>query len=180
MRTNSDKKAKWYVIYCNSGQEDTVSGLIKIRAQNAGLSDQIQDILVPTVEKITVRKGEKKTVKEKVYKGYIFIKMILNDQTWPLVKDTPGVIRFAGTGKEPTPIPESEIDAIKEISGQQFSSYKLDVSEGDKVKITSGDFKDFTGTVTKIDYESGKVTVNVIFLNREVPVELDVTHIVHQ
>lgn len=178
MQIQNDKKARWYVVYCNTGQENKVSDLIKIRAQNAGLSEQIHEILVPTQQKIAIRKGEKKTVTEKIYKGYIFVKMLLNDQTWPLVRDTQGVISFAGTGKEPTPVPDSEIEAIKKFTEEKHSSYKLDIVEGEKVKIANGDFKDFVGTVTEIDYEKGKVKVNVVFLNREVPVELDVTNII--
>lgn len=178
MQINNDKKARWYVIYCNTGQENRVSDLIKLRAENAGLSEQILEVLVPTQEKIAIKKGKKKTVTEKIYKGYIFVRMVLSDQTWPLVRDTQGVINFAGTGKEPTPVADSEIEAIIKFSEIKQSSYKLDVMEGERVKITTGDFKDFTGTVTEIDHDKGKVKVNVVFLNREVPVELDVTSIV--
>lgn len=178
MPEDKTKKARWYVIYVNTSQENKVSDLIKLRAENTGISDLIPEILVPTQEKIAIKKGEKKTVTEKIFQGYIFVKMVLNDQTWPLVRDTQGVINFAGTGREPTPVPESEIDAIKEFSEEKQSSYKLDVIEGDRVKITNGDFKDFTGTVAQIDKDKGKVKVMVMFLNREVPVELDVTSII--
>lgn len=172
------KKSRWYVIYCNTGQENKVADLIKVRAENTGISEFITEILVPTQEKIAIKKGEKKTVTEKIFQGYIFVQMYLNDQTWPLVRDTQGVINFAGTGKEPTPVPDSEIEAIKEFSLEKQSSYKLDIIEGDRVKITNGDFKDFSGTVAEIDKDKGKVKVMVMFLNREVPVELDVTSII--
>jgi transcriptional antiterminator NusG len=175
---DQSKKPKWYVVYCNTGQENKVAELINLKASNTGLSEYILEVLVPTQEKIAIKKGEKKTVTEKIFQGYIFVNMYLNDKTWPLVRDTQGVINFAGTGREPTPVAESEINAIKEFSKEKQSSYKLDIIEGDKVKITTGDFKDFTGTVTEIDKDKGKVKVMVIFLNREVPVELDVTSII--
>lgn len=178
MPANTKQKSRWYVVYCNTGQENKVSELIKLRAENTGVSEFIHEVLVPTQEKIAIRKGNKKTVTEKMFQGYVFIHMVLNDQTWPLVRDTQGVINIAGTGKEPTPVPESQIEAIKELSKSQQSSYKLDLSVGDKVLITTGELKDFSGTIKSIDKDKGKVEVLVMFLSREVPVELDVTNII--
>jgi transcription termination/antitermination protein NusG len=178
MPDSTTKKSRWYIIYVNSGQENKVADLINLRAENTGISEFIEEVLVPTQEKIAIKKGEKKTVTEKMYQGYVFVKMVLNDATWPLVRDTQGVIKFAGTGTEPTPVPEYEVEAIKELTKEKQSSYKLDIIEGDKVKITSGDFKDFTGTVAEIDRDKGKVKVMVIMFSQERPIELDVTSIV--
>lgn len=177
MENNKNEKFLWYIVHCNTGQESTVADLIKTRANNYGLKDYIEEIYVPIQEKITLKKGKKQTINEKIFKGYIFIKMILNDKTWPLVRDTQGVINFTGTAKKPTPIKEEEVEAIKKYCSRQESSYKVKILEGDRVKITVGEFKDFTGTVTHIDYDKGKVVVMVQFLNRDVPVELDIANI---
>jgi len=178
MPSNTQQKSRWYVIYCNTGQENKVADLINLRAENSGLKDFILDTLVPTQEKIAIKKGERKTVTEKIYQGYLFVNMVLNDQTWPLVRDTQGVINFAGTGREPTPVPDNEVEAIKEFSKQKQSSYKLDIIEGEEVKIISGDFKNFTGTVVGIDRDKGKVKVSVMVFSRETVIELEVTDIV--
>lgn len=177
MQIKAKQKPRWYVIYCNTGQENKVADLIKVRAENSGLKDFIIETLVPTQEKITIKKGEKKAVAEKIYKGYIFVNMVLNDKTWPLIRDTQGVINFAGTGKEPTPVTDAEIEAIKEFAKQKQSSYKLNIIEGDKIKIINGDFKNFTGTITAIDRDKGKVKVSVMVFSRETAIELDVTDI---
>ena len=173
-------KPRWYVIHVNTGQENRVGDLIRVRAENTGVSEFITEVLVPTQEKIAIRKGEKKTVKERIFQGYILVQMVLNDQTWPLVRDTQGVINFAGTDKKPTPLPQDQVDSIIEFSKQTQSSYKLDIIEGDIVTVTQGNFKDFTGTITAIDKDKGKVKVMIHFLGREVPAELDVTHITKQ
>lgn len=177
MQSDVNKKKSWYAVYCNTGQENKVADLIKIRANNTGLSDYIEEIYIPTQEKVTIQKGKKKTVTEKVFKGYIFIKMELNNETWPLIRDTQGVIGFAGANRQPTPISEDEINAIKIFCQQKNSSFDVKFSEGDKVKIVEGEFKGFTGTVKEINNYKGKVVVLVQFLGREVPVELEVSHI---
>jgi transcriptional antiterminator NusG len=175
-----DQKPRWYVISCISGQENRVADLIKVRAENIGISEFIYDVLVPTQEKIAIKKGEKKTVKEKIFPGYILVNIVLNDDTWPLIRDTQGVTNFAGTDKKPTPLTEAEVQSIVDFSKQTQSSYKIDIFEGDVVTVTQGDFKDFTGAITEIDRDKGKVKVMIQFLGREVPVELDVTNIIKQ
>jgi len=177
---NKEKKPRWYVISCISGQENSIADLIKVRAENTGISDMILDVLVPSQEKIAIKRGEKKTVKEKIFPGYILVNMVLNDSTWPLVRDTQGVTNFAGTDRKPTPLSEAEVQSIIEFSKQTQSSYKMDIIHGDVVTITQGDFKDFTGTISQIDKDKGSVKVLIQFLGREVPVELDVTHITKQ
>jgi transcription termination/antitermination protein NusG len=177
---NNNKKPRWYVISCISGQENSIADLIKVRAENTGLSEMVLDVLVPSQEKIAIRRGEKKTVKEKIFPGYILVHMVLSDATWPLIRDTQGVTNFAGTDLKPTPLRDEEVQSIIDFSNQTQSSYKVDIIEGDVVTVTQGDFKDFTGTITEIDKDKGRVKVLIQFLGREVPVELDVTHIVKQ
>ena len=177
MLKDKSKNFSWYIVHCNSGQEGTVSELIKIRASNAGLSEYIKEIYIPVQEKETFHKGQKKTVQEKLFKGYIFINMVLNDQTWPLVRDTAGVINFTGTDRKPTPVSSKEISSIKEMCEKGNLSLKIDLSVGSKVKIVVGEFKDFAGTVKEIDHEKGRAVVTVQFLNREVDVEVDVLSI---
>jgi transcription termination/antitermination protein NusG len=177
---NSNKKARWYVISCTSNQENKVADLIRVRAENAGISDLILDILVPTQEKIAIKKGEKVSVKEKIFPGYVLVNMVLDDTTWPLIRDTQGVTNFAGTDRKPTPLSTAEVQSIIDFSKQKQSSYKVNLVEGDVVTVTHGDFKDFTGTVAEIDKDKGRVKVMIQFLGREVPVELDVTHIIKQ
>lgn len=177
---NKEKKARWYVISCISGQENKTADLIRVRAENARISDLILDVIVPTQEKIAIKKGNKVTVKEKIFPGYILVNMVLNDDTWPLIRDTQGVTNFAGTDRKPTPLAEQEVQSIIEFSKQKESSYKVNLVEGDVVTVTNGDFKDFTGTVAEIDKDKGRVKVMIQFLGREVPVELDVTHIIKQ
>jgi transcriptional antiterminator NusG len=180
MQSNKEKEFKWYALYCISNQENKVANLIKTRMENAGLSDSLDEIIIPTQEKVTIKKGQRKTVNERFLQGYMLIKVVLDDKTWPLIRDTQGVINFVGTDKKPTPLPESEVKSIIDFSETQESSYKLDVSEGDTVKVIEGEFKDFTGTIETIDYEKGKLRVILQFLGREVPVELDVNYIIKQ
>lgn len=177
---SSTKKARWYVISCISGQENKTADLIRVRAENAGISDLILDVLVPTQEKISIKKGNKVTVKEKIFPGYVLVNMVLNDSTWPLIRDTQGVTNFAGTDRKPTPLAPQEVQSIIDFSQQKQSSYKVNLSEGDVVTVTHGDFKDFTGTIAEIDKDKGRVKVMIQFLGREVPVDLDVSHIVKQ
>jgi transcriptional antiterminator NusG len=177
---SNNKKPRWFVISVISGQENRVADLIRTRAENAGLSEMILDVLVPTQEKIAIKRGEKKSVKEKIFPGYIMVNMVLSDATWPLIRDTQGVTNFAGTDRKPTPLSENEVQSIIDFSNQKQSSYKIDILIGDVIQVTQGDFKDFTGTITEIDKDKGRVKVMIQFLGREVPVELDVTHISKQ
>lgn len=171
---------RWYILYSASGQENKVKELIRLRSENIGISEMIEEILIPTQEKIAIKKGEKVSVTEKIYPGYLFIKMQLNDKTWPLIMDTQGVANFAGTGKRPTPVPESEVQAILKASEEKQSSYKISLHEGDRVIITHGDFKDFEGTIAEIDENKGRLKVQIQFLNRPVIAEVDITNIAKQ
>lgn len=173
-----DNKYKWYIIYTTSGYEDSVAELLQVRAQNAGLWEFFEEIYIPKQKKVTLnKKGEKVEVYEKPIKGYILVKMILNDHTWPLVRDTQGVVNFVGTGKKPIPISDQEVQKIKGSLSETHSSYKINFAEGDLVQVISGDLKDSKGKVVSINHDNGKVQLLLFILGREVPVELDVNQI---
>ncbi len=171
------QKAKWYVVHTYSGHELKVINKLKDRLESMGIKDKIFEILVPTQEKIQIKKGEKKTIKEKIFPGYMLIKMIIDDQSWFAVRTTPGVTSFIGIGKKPTPISEKEVEAIKKFISMEAPKYKSTFSLGEAVKINEGPFADFLGTVDKIDEEKGKIYVLVSIFGRETPVELDFTQV---
>lgn len=166
--------AKWYVVHTYSGHENKVASQLKQRIESEYLEHKIFDILVPTQNKIEIRSGKKSEVKEKIFPGYILIKMILDDNTWLVVRTTQGVTAFVGIGNKPTPIPDHEVKTIVKFMQQgPTSTFKDIFSVNDTVKITDGPFADFIGKVDSLDKEKGKVRVLVSIFGRETPVELD-------
>lgn len=168
-----EQEAKWYVIHVQSGQEMKVKEALRQRIKSLGVVDRIFDIIVPLRDTVVVRKGKKKKVKEKVFPGYILVKMILDDDTWLVVRTTQGVTGFVGAGTKPTPISEKEVEAIMKFVEQEHPRFKTKLSVGEAVKIKEGPFADFLGTVQEVDEERGKVKVLVSIFGRETPVELD-------
>ena len=171
------KKAKWYVVHAYSGHELKIINKLRDRLESMNIKDKVFEILVPTQEKIQIKKGQKKTIKRKIFPGYMLIKMIVDDQSWFAVRTTPGVTSFIGIGKKPTPISEKEVEAIKKFIAMEAPKYKSTFSIGEAVKINEGPFTDFLGTVDKIDEEKGKIYVLVSIFGRETPVELDFTQV---
>ncbi len=169
----NDSSARWYVIHTYSGHENKVSHALKQRAESMGLIDHVIEIVVPTREVVTVKAGKKGQISEKIFPGYILVKMILNDQSWLAVRTTPGVTSFVGAGNKPTPISEKEVQVIMKFMKIEAPKYKAAFSLGEAVKITDGPFADFLGAVDAIDDEKGKVKVLVSIFGRETPVELD-------
>ena len=166
--------AKWYVVHTYSGHENKVAAALKQRVESEHLENKIREVLVPTQEKIEIRSGKKETVKEKIFPGYILVKMVLDDNSWLAVRTTQGVTAFIGMGNKPTPIPESEVKSIVNFMTQGAQpTYKQIFSEGDTVKIVDGPFAEFIGKVDSVDKERGKVKVLVSIFGRETPVELD-------
>lgn len=166
--------AKWYVVHTYSGHENKVAAALKQRIKSEHLENQIREVLIPTQEKIEIRSGKKETVKEKIFPGYILVKMVLDDNSWLAVRTTQGVTAFIGMGNKPTPIPESEVKSIVNFMTQGAQpTYKQIFSEGDTVKIVDGPFAEFIGKVDSVDKERGKVKVLVSIFGRETPVELD-------
>lgn len=167
-------KSKWYIIHTYSGHENKVSTALKQRIESEHLENKILEILVPTQEKIEIRGGKKETVKEKIFPGYILIKMILDNNSWLAVRTTQGVTGFVGIANKPTPIPESEVKTIVKFMTQGATPTFKDVFVvDDTVKIVDGPFSEFIGKVSSVDKEHGKVRVLVSIFGRETPVELD-------
>jgi len=164
---------RWYVIHVYSGHETKVARAIKQRVETMRLEDKIFETLVPTQEKIEVKAGKKETVTEKIFPGYILVKMILDDQSWLTVRTTQGVTAFVGMGNRPTPISDKEVEAIQKFMRQEAPKFKTSFSAGEAVKITDGPFTDFLGTIDSIDDARGKLKVFVSIFGRETPVELD-------
>ncbi len=163
----------WYVVHTYSGHENKVAQGLKQRIQSSHLEEKILDILVPTQDKIEIREGKKETIKEKIFPGYILVKMVLDDNTWFTVRSTPGVTAFIGAGNKPTALPEAEVKTIMKFMKMEAPKYKAAFSMGEAVKIIDGPFADFLGTVDDINEERGKVKVLVSIFGRETPVELD-------
>ncbi|MDO8638170.1 MAG: transcription termination/antitermination protein NusG [Candidatus Daviesbacteria bacterium] len=166
--------ARWYVVHTYSGHENKVSAALKQRIESEHLEHRILEILVPTQEKIEIKGGKKATVKEKIFPGYILVKMVLDDTSWLAVRTTQGVTSFIGMSQKPTPISEAEVASIIKFMTQGAQpTFKTIYTEGDTVKITDGPFAEFIGKVESIDKERGKVKVLVSIFGRETPVELD-------
>lgn len=170
---NNENQAKWYVIHIQTGYEQRVKQALEQRIKSLGVEDKIFNIVIPTREVVVVKKGKKTKNKEKVFPGYILVKMILDDNSWLVVRTTEGVTGFVGAGLKPTPISEKEVQAIMKFVEQEQPKFKAKFSVGEAVKITSGPFADFLGTIESIDEERGKVKVLVSIFDRETPVELD-------
>ena len=166
-------QAKWYIVHTYSGHENKVAKSLRQRSETMGFEEKIFDIIVPTRDTIKVAQGKKETVKEKIFPGYVLVRMILTDESWLLVRTTAGVTAFIGAGNKPTPISEKEVEAIQKFMKLDEPLYKTSFSMGEAVKITDGPFSDFLGTVDNIDETKGKLKVLVSIFGRETPVELD-------
>jgi transcriptional antiterminator NusG len=165
--------AKWYVVHTYSGHENKVETTLRQRIAMKHLQDKIVDIKVPTHDQVQIKEGKKSTVKEKIFPGYILVKMELNDDTWSLVRTTAGVTSFVGMGNKPTALPEKEVQTIMKFMEVAAPRYKVRFVMSEAIKIIDGPFADFVGTVNEINDEKGKVTVLVSIFGRETPVELD-------
>jgi transcription termination/antitermination protein NusG len=166
-------KARWYVVHTYSGHENKVAETLKQRAETLNLTDKIIAVLIPTQEKIQIKRGQRKTVSEKVFPGYMMVQMELNDDSWLAVRTTQGITGFVGVGNKPTALPKHEVDAILKYSAQSAPQYKSDFTEGEAIRIVDGPFNDFLGTVNDINEEKGQVEVLVNIFGRETPVTLD-------
>jgi len=165
--------AKWYVIHIQTGYENKVKQALMQRIKSLGVEDKIFDIVIPMRDVVVIKKGKKAKATEKVFPGYILVRMILNDDSWLVVRTTEGVTGFVGAGLKPTPISEKEVQAIMRFVQQEQPKFKTKFSTGEAVKITEGPFADFLGTIEAVDDERGKVRVLVSIFDRETPVELD-------
>ncbi len=169
----ASNNARWYIVHTYSGHEDKVAKNLKQRVESMDFGEKIFDITVPTRNTIKVTQGKKETVKEKVFPGYVLVRMVLDDESWLLVRTTQGVTAFIGASNKPTPISDKEVEAIKKFANTDEPLYKASFSNGEAVKIVDGPFADFLGTVDSIDEAKGKLKVLVSIFGRETPVELD-------
>jgi len=167
------ESAKWFVVHTYSGHENKVATTLKQRVDTMKLADKIFQIVVPTRNIVTVKHGKKEEQKEKIFPGYILVRMFLDDMSWLAVRTTQGVTAFVGAGDKPTPISQKEVDAIMKFMEMEAPRYKTAFTVGEAVKITDGPFSDFLGTIESIDEEKGKLKILVSIFGRETPVELD-------
>jgi len=168
-----DDGRAWYVVHCYSGYENKVRHNLEQRIETMGMKDQIFDVVVPTEEEIEVKDGKRKTVERRVFPGYILVNMLMSEESWYVVRNTPGVTSFVGMGNEPVPLRPEEVSQIIKRMEADAPRIKVSFRHGERVRIIDGPFNDFRGTVDDIDMERAKVRVMVNFFGRETPVELD-------
>lgn len=164
---------RWYVLHTYSGYEENVARNLKQRIESMDMEDKIFDVLIPTETKIKIKNGKRKTVREKIFPGYVLVSMIVTDASWYVVRNTPNVTGFIGSGTTPTPISDEEIKGLQQRMGVEEPEYKIDVAVNTMVKIIDGPFKNYEGKVSEIDGARGKVKVLISVFGRETPVELD-------
>jgi transcription termination/antitermination protein NusG len=163
----------WYVVHCYSGYENKVKHNLEQRIESMGMASQIFQVVVPTEEEIEVKEGKRRTVERRVFPGYILVQMLMNDDSWYVVRNTPGVTGFVGMGNKPTPLRTEEVSSIVKRMEAEAPKVKVTFKPGQKVRIVDGPFNDFMGTVDDINMDKAKVRVMVSFFGRETPVELD-------
>jgi len=169
----ADDGRHWYVIHTYSGYENKVKQNLMHRIETMEMQDQIFRVIVPTEEEIEIKNGQRRTVHKKVFPGYVLVQMRMNDNSWYVVRNTPGVTSFVGHGNRPTPLEDSEVKSILKQMEEEAPKVRVSYQVGQAIKITDGPFTDFEGIVDAIDHERGRVRVLVSFFGREAPVELD-------
>jgi transcriptional antiterminator NusG len=173
-----DLGRRWYAIHTYSGYEEAVADNLKRRIDSFGMQDKIFNVLVPIEKKIKIKNGKRKLVEEKIFPGYVLVEMIVTDDSWYIVRNTPSVTGFIGTGTTPSPLSKEEVDYLVKRSGtSEEPAYQIDIQVGSPVKIGDGPFKGFEGKVIEIDGSRGKVKILVSMFGRETPLELDFTQI---
>ena len=163
----------WYVIHTYSGYEENVKRNLEQRTESMDMEDKIFNILIPTEKKIKIKNGKRKIITEKIFPGYVVVDMIVDDNSWYVVRNTPNVTGFIGSGTTPTPVSEKEIKALQKRMGVEEPTFKIDVVVGESVRINDGPFRNYEGKISEIDEARGKVKVLVSMFGRETPIELD-------
>ena len=164
---------RWYALHTYSGYEENVTHNLKQRIESMGMEDKIFNVLVPTEKKIKIKSGKRKIIEEKIFPGYVLVEMVVTDDSWYVVRNTPNVTGFVGSGTTPTPIAEEEVRSLMKRMQIEEPKYTIDVTAGSPVQITDGPFKNFEGKVSAVDEARGKIKVMVTMFGRETPVELD-------
>lgn len=172
-KQQSTGERNWYAIHTYSGYENAVTRNLKQRIDSLNMNDKIFDVVVPTEKKIRVKGGKRVTEEERIYPGYVLVDMIVDDESWFVVRNTPRVTGFVGSGTQPVPLSEEEYNSLMKRMSSDTVKHKVDLSVGDLVLISDGPFKDLEGKVGEVDEESGKIKVMVSMFGRETPVELD-------
>ena len=168
-----DSRRQWYAIHTYSGYEEQVADQIRQRIQGVDMADKIFNVLVPKEKMIVIKNGKRKVVDQKIFQGYVLVEMKLTDETWFMIRNTPGVTGFVGAGTDPTPVSNKEIEKIKKRMGLEEPKHDIDLVLGEVVNITDGPFKGFEGSVSEIDPVKGKIKVMVSMFGRDTSVELD-------
>ncbi len=164
---------KWYVIHTYSGYENKVKTNLEHRIASMDMADKIFRVVVPTEEEVEIKNGQRRTVQRKIFPGYVLVEMVLEDDSWYVVRNTPGVTSFVGSGTTPTPLPESEVQAILRQMREEKPQVRVTYQKGNRVKIVDGPFAEFMGTIDEVNTEKNKLRVLVSMFGRETPVELD-------
>ncbi len=172
-RQEVTQEKNWYVLHTYSGYEEAVAKNLKQRVESFKMEDKIFEVIVPKEKKIRIKDGKRKEIEEKLYPGYVLVQMIVTDESWYVVRNTPNVSGFVGAGVTPVPLSQKEVDVLMKRITQDVPQFKINVEEGDGVKIIDGPFKDFDGKVSEVDREKGKVKVLVNMFGRDTSVELD-------
>lgn len=173
VKQQTDGGRHWYAIHTYSGYEDAVARNLRQRVESLGMEGKIFKVVVPTEKKIKVKRGKRIEEREKIYPGYVLVDMIVDDDSWYVVRNTPRVTGFVGSGVHPVPMEQEEIDQLFSRMNRETAKHAIDLAIGDAVSIADGPFKDFEGKVSEVDEERGKTKVLVSMFGRETPVELD-------
>ncbi len=173
MSKRYDTTKQWYAIHTYSGYEEKVAESIRQRADSLDMKDKIFQVLVPKEKMIEVKNGKRKVVEKRIFQGYVMVQMKMSEDAWYIVRNTPSVTGFVGSGSEPTPVSDDEMEKIMKRMGRAEPKHKIDYNVGDVVNITDGPFKGFDGSINEIDPAKGKLKVLVNMFGRETPVELD-------
>lgn len=168
-----DSTRQWYAIHTYSGYEEKVAESIQQRVESVDMADKIFGVMVPKEKMIEIKNSKRKVVEKKIFQGYVLVDMKMTEDAWYIVRNTPGVTGFVGTGTDPTPVSEDEIKKIKKRMGVEDPKHHIDFTVGEVVNITDGPFKGFDGAINEIDETKGKIKVLVSMFGRETPVELD-------
>ncbi len=164
---------RWYVLHTYSGYEENVKSNLEQRIESFDMQDKIFNVLVPKEKKIKIKNGKRNTIEEKIFPGYVLVEMIVTDDSWYVVRNTPNVTGFIGSGTTPTPIDQKEMESLMKRTAAEEPTHKIDVAVNDPVRISDGPFKNFEGKVSNVDEARGKIKVLVNMFGRETPVELD-------
>lgn len=168
-----DSQKQWYAIHTYSGYEEKVAESIRQRADSLDMKDKIFEVMVPKEKQIEIKNGKRKVVEKKIFQGYVLVHMKLSEDAWYIVRNTPSVTGFVGSGTDPTPVGQDEIEKIQKRMGLEQPKHKMDFTLGEVVNIIDGPFKGFDGAINEIDAAKGKLKVLVNMFGRETPVELD-------